>query len=230
MAKNLHTGISADTAAKESHTQQGLFRDAPEIFLRPVLVHQHKQKADCIEYKEIRDKQFHKLFLSGGILLKKWVWIALAALLLTGCGTEETFETVTDEWVQPVAAEIREVYVALPPEAVSPVLEGDGNRMYICGDYEIYQQTLNAGDLGATVQSVSGYELDDITIVETMQGDCKRYDLVWASAGEVGDRVGKARILDDGNYHYVLSVLGDADTAGEYKLVWQDMFASFSLI
>ncbi len=162
--------------------------------------------------------------------MKKWVWIALAALLLTGCGTEETFETVSDELVQSVAAEVREVYVVLPQEAVTPVLEGDGSKMYICGDYEIYQQTLESGDFSATVRSVSGYEPDDITIMETMQGDCRRYDLVWASAGEIGDRVGKACILDDGNYHYVLSVMGDADTANEHKLVWQAMFASFSLI
>ena len=162
--------------------------------------------------------------------MKKRVWIALAALFLTGCGTEETLETISDDLIQPVAAEVREVYVALPPEAVTPVLEGEGECMYICGDYEIYQQTLSAGDLTATVQSISGYSPEDLTVMETIQGDCKRYDLVWASVGELGDRVGKACILDDGNYHYCLSVMGDADTAGEHKLVWQAMFDSFALI
>lgn len=161
--------------------------------------------------------------------MKKRVIVALAALMLTGCGTEETFETISDDLIQPVAAEIREVYVDLPPEAVTPVLEGEGDCMYICGDYEIYQQTLSSGDLSATVQSVSGYSLDDLTVMETEQGDYKRYDLVWASIGEVGDRVGKACILDDGNYHYCLSVMGDADTAGDHNLVWQAMFDSFAL-
>lgn len=162
--------------------------------------------------------------------MKKWVLIALAALILTGCGTEETFETISDDLIEPAVAELREVYVSLPPEAAAPVLESDGDWVCICGDYEIYQQTLSAGDLSATVRTVSGYALEDITVLETVQGDCKRYDLVWASAGETGDRVGKACILDDGNYHYVLSVLGDADTAQEHKTVWQGMFDSFTLL
>lgn len=162
--------------------------------------------------------------------MKKWLWITLASLLLTGCGAEETFETVSDDIAQPVAAEVREIFVSLPPEAVSPALESEESRMYICGDYEIYQQILPSGDVSATVRSVSGYGPENITLLETAQGDCRRYDLVWASAGEAGDRVGKACILDDGSYHYVLSVLADADTAREYKQVWQDMFASFSLV
>lgn len=162
--------------------------------------------------------------------MKKQVLIALAALMLTGCGTEETFETVSDELIEPVVAEIREVYVSLPPEAATPVLESDGDCVYICGDYEIYQQTFPSGDLSATVRSVSGYALEDITVMETAQGDYTRYDLVWASAGEIGDQVGKACILDDGSYHYVLSVMGDADTAQEHRLVWQGMFDSFSLL
>lgn len=162
--------------------------------------------------------------------MKKRVLIALAALFLTGCGTEKTMETISDDLIQPAVAEIREVYVSLPPEAATPVLESDGDCVYICGDYEIYRQILSSGDLSATVRTVSGYNLEDITILETVQGDCKRYDLVWASVGELGDRVGKACILDDGNYHYCLSVMGDADTAGEHKLVWQAMFDSFALI
>lgn len=162
--------------------------------------------------------------------MKKRILIALAALVLTACDAEETFETVSDEPVQAVVAECREVFLSLPPEAATPVLESETGCVYICGDYEIYRQTLDAGDLSATVKAVSGYTLTDVTILETTQGDCKRYDLVWACAGETGDRVGKACILDDGAYHYVLSVVGDAETAREHKQVWQAMLGSFSLI
>ena len=162
--------------------------------------------------------------------MKKRVLIALTALMLTGCAGEETFETVSDDLVQSASAEIREVFLSLPPEAATPVLEEEGNCIYICGDYEIYRQTLEAGDLNATVQAVSGYASDDLTVIETMQGACKRYDFVWASTGEVGDRVGRACILDDGHYHYCLSVMGDAETAGEHSLVWEAMFETFSLV
>ena len=32
----------------------------------------------------------------------KWMWILVAALLLGGCGAEETVETVADVWAEPV--------------------------------------------------------------------------------------------------------------------------------
>lgn len=162
--------------------------------------------------------------------MKKWVWISLTALLLTACGTEQTMETISDDIVLSVAAPIREVFVALPPEAATPVLESDSGCVYICGDYEIYRQTLDAGNLSATVREVSGYNREDITVIETARGDWIRYDLVWASAGEAGDRIGKACILDDGYHHYVLSVMADAETAWEHQLVWQAMFESFCLV
>ena len=161
--------------------------------------------------------------------MKKSVIVALLALLLTGCGAEETFETISDELVQSVAAEVRQVVVTLPIEAASPAAESDGGQLYLCGDYEIYRQTMESGDLNATVMDISGYSRDGLTIVETLQDDCKRYDLVWVSAGEIGDRVGRAAILDDGNYHYCLSVLGDADSADQYRNIWQSMFDSFGL-
>ena len=162
--------------------------------------------------------------------MKKWLPIVLAVLMLTGCGAEETFETISDEPVQPVSVQMREVFLSLPPEAISPVLENEERSVYICGDYDIYQQTVEAGDLGKTVQTISGFAPEDLTVMETRQGDATRYDFVWASAGESGDRLGRATVLDDGHYHYCLSVLGDAQTAEEHKLVWQAMFESFILI
>lgn len=161
--------------------------------------------------------------------MKKCCVIAAIALLLTGCGAEETFETVSDELIQSVSAEVRQVMVTLPMEAASPVVDSDNGQLYLCGDYDIYQQTLAAGDLNATIQTISGYSREDLTIMETQQDDCKRYDFVWVSAGEIGDRVGRATILDDGNYHYCLSLLGDADTAEQYRGIWQSMFESFSV-
>ena len=161
--------------------------------------------------------------------MKMKVLIAVIALLLTGCGAEETFETVADEFAQPVLAEIRQIHVSLPEDAAVPVLESENGAVYACDAYEVYQQVLPAGDLGFTVREVSGYDLENLTLVNTRQGDCKRYDFVWAAAAEQGDRVGKGCILDDGSYHYVLTVLGNAETAGEYEAVWREILNSFSL-
>lgn len=159
--------------------------------------------------------------------LKKLVGFLLLAALLTGCAPEETLETVNDEWVVPVMAQPREISVRLPEDALAPVLEQDGRQLYMGQDYEIMLETLDAGDLEATICSLSGYEKDQLTVLATRQGDADRYEFVWTTAGEKGDRLGRAVILDDGNYHYCMSVLRDA---GETQIVWRDVFSSFALV
>lgn len=92
--------------------------------------------------------------------------------------------------------------------------------------YEIMLETLAAGDLDATIQSLSGYEKEQLTVLQTRQEDADRYEFVWTTTGEKGDRLGRAVILDDGDYHYCMSVLRDA---GDTQIVWRDVFGSFSL-
>lgn len=159
--------------------------------------------------------------------MKRLVWMILLAALLCGCKAEETLETVNDEWIVPVMAQPREISVRLPDNAVAPVLEQDNRQLYMGQDYEIMLETLAAGDLNATIRALSGYEKDQLTVLETRQGDADRYDFVWTTAGERGDRLGRAVILDDGDYHYCMSVLRDA---GDTHIVWRDVFGSFSLI
>lgn len=161
--------------------------------------------------------------------MKKWFVTGLCILLLSGCSAEETFETVADELVQSVSAPVRQMLAVLPEEAAAPASENDAGKLYQCDGYEIILQTLPSGDLNATIQSISGYIRDNVTVMGTRTQDYKRYEFVWASAGETGDRIGKAAILDDGNYHYCLSVLSDVDRAEEYAQVWSEMFDSFTL-
>ena len=161
--------------------------------------------------------------------MKIKVLIALLVLLLTGCGAEETFETVSDDLVQPVMAQMRQVSVWLPEDAAAPALESEDGAVYVCEDYEVYQQVLPSGDLEATVRSVSGFDMENLTVVTSSRDGCKCHDFVWASASEQGDRVGKGCILDDGSYHYVLTVLGNAESAGENEEEWRQILDSFAL-
>lgn len=169
------------------------------------------------------------MILSGGVNVKKCVFFVLAALVLTGCGAQETFETVADEQLAPVSAQVREILVELPPEAASPVMESENGKLYQCDGYEIMVQTMEAGDLDATIQTISGYSRDALTVIQTQVGDITRCEFVWASAGELGDRVGKAAVLDDGSYHYAVSILADADRVREYEGVWKSMLDSFTI-
>ncbi len=159
---------------------------------------------------------------------KLWIW-ALLPLILTGCGAEETFETISDEQILPVMASPREITVILPEEAAVPVLENGEQQMYVCEDYEILIETMAAGDVNATVRALSGYEKEQVTLIETQWEEITRYDFVWASAGERGDRLGRAVILDDGQYHYCMTLLWDAD-GKESREAWDQLFDSFDLI
>ena len=161
------------------------------------------------------------------MFVKRWGCICLLVILLSGCKAEETLETVSDEWIVPVMAKPREISVRMPEDLVLPVLEQEGRQLYMGPNYEIMLETMAAGDLQATIRNLSGYEQEQLTILETDQGEWNRYEFVWTAAGEQGHRLGRAVILDDGDYHYCMSVLRDA---GESLVVWQDVFQSFSLV
>lgn len=162
-------------------------------------------------------------------MVRNCVLLLLMTLLLAGCGAEETFETIADELVQPVMARPGHISVQLPGETALPVIENDSGRIYVCNDYEIVVQTLDGGDLDKTMQTVSGMEKENLTVMETFSDGVSRYEFVWASAGETGDQTGRGAILDDGNYHYCLSVLCNAENGEKTQINWDQVFSSFCL-
>ena len=160
--------------------------------------------------------------------MKNCVLLLLMMILLTGCGAEQTMETVADELVIPVMAQPRLICVELPGETALPVFENDNGRIYICNDYEIAIQTLESGDLEQTIQTISGLSKQDVPVVATSEEDIRRFDLGWASVGEGGDRGGRAAILDDGNYHYCMSVLRGVES-DKSQISWDQVFGTFHL-
>lgn len=158
--------------------------------------------------------------------MKRCVCVLLAVMFLCGCGAEETLETVSDEWMVPVMAQPREVTVRLPDNALLPVLEQDGRQLYMGDGYELILETQSSGDLDATIRHMCGFEKENLTVMQTRQDSAARYDFVWTTATEQGEQLGRGAILDDGEYHYCLSVLRDSEAA---LVVWQDVFDSFAL-
>ena len=159
----------------------------------------------------------------------KKICLILLALLLTGCGKAEVYETVNDEAAQPVLAQPREVWFDLGQEPVLPAMVSDSGTLYICEDFDVAVHTFQSGDLQSTVQEVSGFLPEELTLIQTGSGDVNRYEFVWTSAAELGQQIGRATILDDGNYHYVLSATMDAELIGEYQEIWNGIFESFQL-
>lgn len=162
----------------------------------------------------------------------KKILIAVALVLfLSGCGAQETFETVSDVVDMPVMAQAQQIELKLPKDAAAASMENpNAGKIYLCDGYTLTVQTMEAGDLDRTLRQLTGYGRQQLTIMETRQGKTKRYESVWTAAGEGGDQVGRAVILDDGNYHYAVTVMADFSTAGELTPVWQELLASAKLV
>ena len=159
--------------------------------------------------------------------MKRMLLLLMLAILLAGCRAE-TMETVEDVWEEAPVAEARQIRVSLPGEEALPVMESSTDRLYLSESYQIEVQTLPGGDLNRTVHTMSGLEPEDVTLMQTEQAGLTRYDFVWAAAGEEGDQLGRGAILDDGNYHYALSVLRSADDTATRQIHWDQVFSSFS--
>ena len=84
-------------------------------------------------------------------------------------------------------------------------------------------------ELDAVIAWMTGYDMEKLTVMQTLTDEGQRYQCVWTCAGEDGDQVGRACILDDGNYHYVVAVMGGENTAGDMTQIWQDMLDSFDI-
>ena len=160
----------------------------------------------------------------------KKVWaIILAALMLTGCAATETFETVGDDYDAGQVLSPAKLTFSAPEDAAAPVIQGNNGVLYFCDGYEIMTQTLPGGDLDRSLRLLTGYDADSLTVMTTETGNLKRHESTWISAGEAGDHVGRTVIIDDGVYHYSLSVMAPAEEAGSLQESWQELFSSVKI-
>lgn len=160
--------------------------------------------------------------------MKKCCLILVFALVLTGCAAAPTFETLGDVNAAPAIREEREVRVSVPEGAQA--LRGATGTIYLCEGYEVTVEVLSGGNLSGTFESLTGFGTDDLTVIETAAGEVSRYECVWSAAGEGGDTVGRAVVLDDGIYHYCVTVSANADDAPALQETWKEIFDSFRLV
>lgn len=162
--------------------------------------------------------------------MKRILITAISLFFLVGCSARETFETVDDTLAQPVMAPMRQVQLLLPNEAVTPTMEnGENGRIYLCDGYTVMVQTFLTGDLNGTLQQVTGFPRESLTLMETSQEGITRYECAWSSMGEGENQVCRCAVLDDGNYHYVVTVMAPESQAGAYLETWQNLMSSITL-
>ena len=161
---------------------------------------------------------------------KCWIILGLA-VLLAGCGSKETFETISDVIVQPVNGQACEVYLELPEYADVHAMGAEGaGDLYFCGDMTVCLQTMDRGDMDQTLRTATGYGKDGVRLMESYSPHGKLYECVWTSVGEGGLQVGRTRIIDDGSYHYALTVMVPEGSAEKNQAAMQRILESFDLV
>ena len=160
-------------------------------------------------------------------MMKKLCILLVFVLLLAGCQAAPTFETVDDVYAPQPQSAPREIALALPEDVQT--IAGSSGKLYLCDGFDVTVETVAAGDLNKTLQMLTGFAPDALTMLQTAVSGMQRYECAWTAAGENGDTVGRAVVLDDGRYHYCVTVMGQADMAGELSADWQELLNSVYL-
>jgi hypothetical protein len=161
--------------------------------------------------------------------MKRLVLLIMLVLLLAGCTPAGSFEQLQDVYAPEETPEPAKICLTLPADATAQTLTGSTGRLYFCEGYELIVETLAGGDLDRTLLILTGCEREDLTLLETGSGSEKRWETVWSAVGEGTQQVGRLLIVDDGNYHYCVSVMADALDAGALQESWESLFGSVVL-
>ncbi len=158
--------------------------------------------------------------------MKKLIGLLLVMVLLSGCDGQ-MMETLSDVYDQPQLQPLRTLEVSLPDEAAVMTMSTDTyDTIYLCDGYIVTTYVEPGGSLDRTLKTVTGYDSSRLTILETTRDGLACYQCAWSAAGEEDMQVGKGVILDDGTFHYAVSVMADASQAARLDATWQHILDS----
>lgn len=159
--------------------------------------------------------------------MKRICILILLCALLCGCASAPTYETLGGD-IHQAAVTLKEAVVAVPEEAKEMALE-DGTY-WICESFDLQVQTLPGGDMAATVSTLSGLDVNALTVMTSGTGEMVRYEWVWTAMSEAGQMLCRALVLDDGAYHYCLTAIGPAEQGQSLNAQWNDIFSTFHAV
>ena len=161
--------------------------------------------------------------------MKRTIVLLAFVLLLTGCSQGADFETMQDVYGEQQLPAMQQVQYQLPEDASAQAIQSSYGQLYFCDGYDITLQTFSAGDLDRTLRELTGFPRAELSVIETGTKGIARYEFVWSAAGEEGDMVCRAVILDDGNYHYCMTAMAEEEHVLQLRDTWQALFDSFIL-
>ena len=100
---------------------------------------------------------------------------------------QPAWETVDDEMTEGVIQVIQPPYrmtFGVPDEAVLEAFASDEYRQVYFqedGDYEIVSEAMTAGSIEDVVKEISGFSMDEMTVMKTERGALPEYQFTWYS-------------------------------------------------
>jgi len=162
--------------------------------------------------------------------MKKLIYVLPVLVLLTGCAVQETFETVADIYEITAVQSSYKLALDFPEEASAYTMKTEDGALYECEGYSLCTQSIPGDSIDKTLEKLTGYRKDALSVIQTQSGEFQRYDFAWAVAGEGVQQICRGVILDDGTVHHAVTVMADYDRAGELLETWQKLLGSAHLI
>lgn len=163
----------------------------------------------------------------------KILWLVAALLVLNGCSVP-VWETVDDsEMAVPAATwqdEVHDIQFGLPDGLVLQE-QTDNWKLYSNpnGDMEIQARRFLASDVDQAIRTISGFDAEQLTVLETSRYDRPMYRFSWLSQSEQGCYLNRACLVFDEMNCYALICSRTEEAGTMHEEMIRSVFSSFGL-
>ena len=158
--------------------------------------------------------------------------LAMLAAFLCGCRPIEVpvWETVTDDVLE-TASYMEDAYtitLGVPKDAVEDEVTRN-RRVYrhVDGDYKIYTQVYLAASPESAVRQLTGFEMEQLCVIETTRFGLPEYRFTWYDAEETA--LCRADLLIDETVCYAVVFAVQESAGGAYNQLVTEVFSTFGL-
>lgn len=167
--------------------------------------------------------------------MKQFQFALVLALMMLLCGCSKPVWESVDDFMpsEPVMNRQETSYVIQMglPEGLELVERSEAAAVYATanGELEVETQTFLTSGLDSAVRTLSGFEAEELTILQTTRFDLPEYQFAWVSQTEQGARLYRADLVLDGTCCYAV-ICSSLESAGDYYAFQaRQVFSSFGL-